>query len=149
MSTVFTPTQDIANIQDDLKTIAVGNLGWNPDLVFADEPDDAPPDGSILILMRQFDILANTNGKLRLKLTFAILYVLDPSVNRQTRPTLNSYVLPFLLAYEAWFNQALNGDYFAIDTQKGGVGRITYANQAYDALTTFVSVDTEFNIPLA
>ena len=147
--TVFAPTQDIENIQGDLKTIAVANLAWDANLVFSDEPDEPPPDGSILILLRQFDVLANTNGKLRLKLTFGILYLLDPTVNRNTRATLNSYVLPFMLAYEDWANQNLNGDYYEINVEKGGVGRLTYSNQAYDALTTFVSVDTEFNIPLA
>ena len=146
---VFTPTQDIENIQSDLATIAVGNLGWNADLVFSEEPDGPVPDNSIVILFRQLDVKDNTNGKFAVRLTFAILLVLDPTANRNTRPTLNGWAIPFCLAYEAWYNQTLNNDYERIDVQKGGVGRVQFAGQPYDALTVFVAVDTEFNIPMS
>lgn len=149
MSTVFTPTQDIANIQADVQSIIVGNLGWNPDLVFSEEPDGPVPDGSVVVLFRQLDPKNNDNGIFDVQLTFAVLYVLDPTANRNTRPILNSYVIPFCMAFEAWFNQALNNDYSRIDVTKGGVGRVQFAGQAYDALTILVTVTTSFNIPMS
>lgn len=149
MTQVYSPADNLVGpIIQQLANIAQTNITGITE-VYIDEPDGAPEDNSLEIGLAKYDVLDDTNGKLKLLLTFSLRFRRTRVTAAQDLPALRSYVIPFLMAYSSWGAQDLAGDSMLVTVKQGGITQDIRSGQPYRTLITNVQVLTEFNIDVS
>jgi hypothetical protein len=110
--------------------------------------DRAPIDQGILFPLRQWNIQAVTNGRVRMTLRFEVLHCFRRDNLETTLARLQPYVYPWLIVLTAWGNQNLGGA--AIDMEwAGSPGKpqmVVWGGDTFLAISNTVDVLTEFPI---
>lgn len=143
---MFSPDTTLGDIKHQIGLIASGQI-TGVGRIYEQEPDTPPEDGSVIVAMRKFKVESDTNGKLKLRITFGLFYCKRRKRTTQDMPAVEQYLMPFLSAYSAWGNQTLNNDAELVGVSDGGVVQQPIAGEIYRCLVVNVDVLTEYNIP--
>lgn len=146
--TTFSPGTTISDLKDAIGSIATSQITGIV-RVYTNEPDGPPENGSLIVGSPRWEVLDDTNGKLKVRLTFPLRMCFRRKGNGEDIVAAESYTLPFILAYSSWVNQFLDSDAMLVEVKDGGTVQFNYADQMMRALLVNVSVLTEFNIPLS
>lgn len=117
--------------------------------VYEKFPDGPPQDNSVIIPLVSGKVVDETNGKLKLRFTFAVLHIFRRSKLPDNIGRAYTYVAPWLKLLSAWPNQNLGGLAREVDATNLMVTQRAEAAQAVVALSVNFDVVTEFNIPLS
>ncbi len=116
--------------------------------VYTDPPDRPLEDNSVLILLNEWEVLGDTNGKLKVNLVFEVAHCFRRTTLSYALTKAYAYVMPWFTVLTAWSNNELGG--LAIDmsllTHRGTVKGFKWAGTDYIAVSNLVAVLTEFNI---
>jgi hypothetical protein len=141
----FNPGNTVADLKTALGNIASTQIAGIT-RVYTNEPDGPPEDNSVIVGSPQFKVLDETVSKGKVVFTFPIRYCVTRRGDGEDIVKVESYFLPFMLAYSAWSNQNLDPDAFICLVTSGGIAQFVYAGQTVRALIVNVSVTTEFNV---
>lgn len=112
-------------------------------------PDRAPVDNSVIIPLLRAKIISDTNGKLKVRLFFAMRHLFRRTKFDDDVLRAYTFVQPWLLLLAAWANQNLNGLAIQVDVSDLTVVQVSQSAQPMIALAINFEVLTEFNIPLS
>jgi hypothetical protein len=112
-------------------------------------PEGEPEDNAVLFPLKRWKVLASTNAKLKVELTFTILHLFRRDRMEDVIPRMHLAMTAWWNALADWSNLTLGG--LAIDTtlKDGSIGTIVWGDQTYLAVINTITVLTEFNIPLS
>jgi hypothetical protein len=142
----FNPGNTIADLKTAIGAIATSQI-TGITRVYANEPDGPPENGSLIVGSPRFEVVDDTNAKLKVRLTFPLRLCFRRDSRGEDIVKCESYTLPMILAYSSWVNQTLDSDSFLTEVKDGGTVQFVYADQTMRALLVNVTVLTEFNIP--
>ena len=111
-------------------------------------PSRAPSDNEVLLQFVKGQVMSDTNGKMKLKLTISARHVFRPTEREQVLIRAYSYVYPWLAMLDAWPNQTLGGNAMETNPTSLSVLSVTESGQVFIALAVAFDVLTEFNISL-
>lgn len=111
-------------------------------------PDSQPLDNSVILPMIKAKVIDDTNGKMKVKLMFALRHVFRRTKLSDDIARAYTYVQPWLYLLSAWLNQGLGGLSIDIDIDDLVVTRVTQSGQVMVAIAINFAVLTEFNIVL-
>lgn len=118
--------------------------------VYTEAPDGPPENNSAVIPPPSFKVLDDTNGKLRLKLSFAIKHLIRRAKMSESLTAAQHYYLPYLQAFSAWKNQGLYDGTKNLAREvtpiSGGLVQMVEAGQVFIAFTCNVDVTVDLNI---
>lgn len=138
----------IAPIATQLATILTTQIGVAR--VYTEAPDGPPENNSAVIPPPSFKVLDDTNGKLRLKLSFPIRHLIRRAKLSDSLVAAQHYYLPYLQAFSAWRNQQLYDGTKPLAREvsptAGGLVQLVEAGQVYIALTCTVDVIVDLPI---
>lgn len=146
----FIPNTDdvIAPITHQLAAILTNQLGIGR--VYEQAPDGPPEDQSIVIPPPTFKLMSDTNGKLALRLTFAIRYLVRRKRLADSISAAQLYLIPLIQAFSAWANQGLYDGTRnlarEVNAASGGVVQLVESGQAFIAAVCNVDVLVDLNI---
>lgn len=117
-------------------------------LVYTTPPDGAPEDGSVLIVLREWEVEGDTNYKLRVNLVFEVLHLFLRNDLSQALANAYPYVPAWFTVLTAASNNELGGLAITVSllTHKGSVKGFEWAGDPYIAISNMVGVLTEFPI---
>src|SRR5579859_3831617 len=104
------------------------------DKVYQQDPDGSPLNNSVTITLHKFKVEDDTNGKLQLRIIFAITHWFRRSNYGQGIAKAYSYIMPYLLTFSAWPNQQLGHLARIMQVSEGGVTQLKYANEPHVGL---------------
>lgn len=116
--------------------------------VYEKLPERTPGDNSVVIPLAKLKVVSDTNGKLKVRLYFAIQHLFLRSNIADNLARAYTYIQPWLYVLSAWGNQNLGGLAMEVDVSEVQVKQMSMAGQPLLALLMSVEVLTEFNIPL-
>jgi len=145
----YPPSDDlITPIATQLAAILTEQIGVSR--VYTEAPDGPPENNSAVIPPPSFKVIDDTNGKLRLKLSFPIKHMIRRAKMSDSLTTAQQYYLPYLQAFSAWRNQGLYDGTKNLAREvtptSGGLVQIVESGQVYIAFTVNVDVTTDLNI---
>lgn len=146
--TLFQPDNTVANVKAALAAVITNNVA-NVTRVYTSEPDGPPEDNSVVIGGVAFRPTDYTSGKMQVVFKFPVRFCRRRRGQGEDLVTVESYFMPFMLAFNSWANQNLDTDTYVTEVENGGVVQIAYAGTPIRALALTVSVKAEFNIPLS
>ncbi len=112
-------------------------------------PDRQPLDNSVLIPLRKFTNLQESNGRQKVRLTFGVRHVFRKGKIEESLSAAYSYLMPWLLVLASWSTQNLNGKAITTTATDGGISQVLESGQLMIALVINVDVITEYLIPLS
>lgn len=136
----------VTPIAQALATVALQLQGVS--VVYTDPPDRAPEDGSVLIVLREWEFEDDTNDKLKVNLVFEVLHLFLRTDLSQALASAYPYVMPWFTALSATSNNQLGGLVITLSllNKKGTVKGFVYGGDPYIAISNMVQVLTEFNV---
>lgn len=145
----YPPSDDlISPIATQLAAILTEQIGVSR--VYTEAPDGPPENNSAVIPPPSFKVIDDTNGKLRLKLSFPIRHMIRRAKMSDSLIAAQQYYLPYLQAFSAWKNQHLydgtQNRAREISPTAGGLVQIVESGQVYIAFTCNVDVVVDLNI---
>lgn len=111
-------------------------------------PDRPPGDNAVIIPLLRAKIISDTNGKLKVRLYFAMRHLFRRAEMSDTILRAYTFVQPWLLVLTAWSNQNLNGHAIQVDVSDLTVIQVSQSAQPMIALAINFEVLTEFNIAI-
>lgn len=111
-------------------------------------PDRPPGDNTVIIPLLRAKIESDTNGKLKVRLHFAMRHLFRRAEMSDTIKRAYTFVRPWLLLLSAWANQNLNGLAIQVDVSDLTIIQVSQSAQPMIALAINFEVLTEFNIVL-
>lgn len=111
-------------------------------------PDRPPTDNSVIIPLLRAKIIDETNGKVTVRLFFAMRHLFRRAEIADTILRAYTFIMPWLNLLTAWANQNLNGLARQIDVSDLTVIQVSQSAQPMIALAINIEVLTEFNIIL-
>ena len=145
----FTPADTlIGPIAQALKTeiqMQIPSIAY----VYLSIPDRPVMDNSVMLPMTRARVLDDTNGKLKVDLTFSATHVFRRSESADNIARAYTYVMPWLNMLNAWPNQSLGGLAIEVNTSDVKVTKLIESGQVVMALVTTIDVVTEVNIVLS
>ena len=141
---IVTTDTYLGPIAAQLSTVAQQISGMGR--IYTEPPEGPPESNSVMIALKTWTVVEETNAKIRVMLSFDIYHVFRRNRLADTLTAARSFVFPWLLALSAWSNQSLNGLSRTVSPKSGSLQSMTYAQQDYIAVYNSVMIDTEFNI---
>lgn len=138
----------IGPIVKKLAEIIEQQINPPPQKVYQLPPDRAPEDNTVTIILNQYKVLDDTNGKLELRLAFSVTHwwTIIPHFSDALEKAY-AYLLPYILAFSDWNNQETDL-YRIVQVNQGGIKTQGAAGEQRCGLVTNVEVITEVNIPV-
>lgn len=116
--------------------------------VFEKPPDRPPQDNEVFIQFVKGQVLSDTNGKMKLKLTYSARHFFRRAEMDTVLGRAYTYVTPWLRMLDAWPNQTLGGLVMETNPTSLSVLQVTESGQVSVALAVAFDTVTEFNISL-
>ncbi len=147
MPTVYQPNDSIispvvAAIATIIQTQVAG-----VSYVYQQPPDGPPENGTVVIPLSAYKILDDTNGRLKIKLTFGVKHFVVRGSYPENVLGAYAYFVPYAQAFAQWSNQSLGGLCQSLTLTNGGVTQYVQAGQVFVCLVVNLDVFLEFTIP--
>lgn len=139
------PTDDIiAPIIDELASAlsVIEGLGR----MYKEPPDGPPEDNSVIFPLSGFKFEGDTAGKMYVRLTFSIRYMVRRSKFTDNLKSCYKMFSSFSRVLSAWSTQSLNDTAIEVSPMSGSISQIYQAGQTLVCMTLNTEVLTEFNI---
>lgn len=115
--------------------------------VYTAFPDGPPEDSSVLLPLTKFKFEGDTNGKIYVRLTFGIRFVVRRSKFGDNLQSCYNMFFPFAQTLSSISNQELGSNLSITVTPKdGSIAQFYESAQAFVGLLLNTEVLTEFNI---
>jgi len=111
-------------------------------------PDRPPADDAVVMPLLKITIVSETNGKLKLSLSFAMRHLFRRTNLQDDIARAYTFIVPWLNVLGAWQNQTLSGLAMEVDAKELTVMQVTMGGQVLVALGVNFNVVTEINIVL-
>lgn len=144
----YAPDSTIADIKTAIANVATTQIS-GVGRPYISEPDGPPEDGSVVVGSPQFKLTEDYSGKMQFRLVFPVKYCVRRRGDGEDIVQVESYFMPFILAYNSWANMNITSNVVLEEITGGGVQQYTYAGQVVRTIGFQVSVLAEFNIPLS
>ena len=148
----YTPSDTLVTpVATALAAILTGEIGVTR--VYTEMPDGPPENNSAVIPPPSFKLIDDTNGKLRIKLTFPIKHLIRRAKLADSLNAAQQYYLPYLQAFSAWHNQQLYNGSVPLSREvtptTGGIVQLVESGQVFIAMTVNIDVVVDLNIDTA
>jgi hypothetical protein len=144
----FVPNDSLVGpISSEIATLIQAQIP-SIDYIYQRLPDRPPGDNSVTLFMVRGKVLGDTNGKVKIRLTFRMNHLFRRVNISDSFARAYTYVMPWLDFLSAWPNQNLNGLAIEVDATDVGITQVPQSGQPAVALVVDFNVLTEFNIPL-
>ena len=145
--TIVNKKEDIISpIVDALANIIETQIDPPPTHIYLLPPDGAPDEDTATIIMTQYKVVDDTNGKLEIRMVFGIIhwFKILPHMSDAIFKAYQ-YLMPYIRAFSAWDNQE-SALWRIVQVSQGGIKTQGSAGEQRIGLTTNVEVVLEYNI---
>src|SRR5579859_5736573 len=143
MTTVNQAKDYVSPIVAELANIVRTQIDPPPIHIYELPPDGAADDNTVTIILNQYKVDDDTNGKLQMRYTFGIVhwFKIMPHLSDAILKAY-AYLIPYVLAFSSWYNQE-NTLWRIVEVAQGGIKTTGTAGEQRIGLTTNVEVVLE------
>ena len=111
--------------------------------------DRPPGDNTVVVKFTRGKVLAETNGKMKMRLTYTIQHLFRRASLPDSFSRAYAYIIPWMFLLAAWPNQNLAGLAREVNATELAVSQLPYSGMPVVGLVVQFDVITEFNISLS